>query len=137
MADFLEAFDKTNKHEGGFTKNPADNGNWTGGTVGVGELIGTMSGVSAPLLSMFLGRIATIEDMKSLRIETVGIIFRKFFWDKMRGDEIKTQFLANKLYDNCINFGVPGSISQWQRDVLNVPVTGKMDDVTLNKLNQQ
>ncbi len=136
MAEFLEAFYLTERHEGGYTKNPADNGNWTSGRVGVGELIGTMFGVSAPLLALFLGRIPTAEEMKSLSIETVKIIFKRFYWNKIKGDNIESQMLANKFYDNSINLGVPGAIILWQRDVLQVPITGIMDEVTLNKLNQ-
>lgn len=38
------------KSEGGYQCNRADPGNWTGGRVGVGELVGTKYGLSAPLM---------------------------------------------------------------------------------------
>lgn len=137
MANFLEAHEKTAKYEGGYTKNPADNGNWTGGKIGVGALIGTNYGISALVLAIFLGRTPTVDEMKSLSPEMVQKIYLKNYWDKMCGDKINSQLTANKLYDNCVNMGVTGAIAEWQRDVLFVPITRRMDEVTLNKINQQ
>jgi lysozyme family protein len=47
--DFNASFDRliSPKVEGGFTLNPKDSGNWTGGKIGVGELKGSNFGISA------------------------------------------------------------------------------------------
>ena len=46
-ADFKQAFDLLIGHEGGYTNNPNDPGNWTGGKVNSGTLRGTKYGISA------------------------------------------------------------------------------------------
>ena len=45
--NFDKAFDRLIGHEGGFTNDSRDAGNWTGGKVGVGKLVGTKFGLSA------------------------------------------------------------------------------------------
>jgi hypothetical protein len=47
MSDFDRIFDFVVGSEGGFTDNPADPGNWTGGKIGAGECRGTKFGISA------------------------------------------------------------------------------------------
>lgn len=44
---FTEILSRVVDHEGGFTENPKDPGNWTGGKVGQGELKGSKYGISA------------------------------------------------------------------------------------------
>lgn len=46
-ANFPRCLVQILKHEGGFTKNPKDPGNWTGGKVGKGKLVGTLKGIAA------------------------------------------------------------------------------------------
>ena len=38
---------ETLAHEGGYSSNPKDPGNWTGGKVGAGKLLGTQKGIAA------------------------------------------------------------------------------------------
>lgn len=135
MANFLIAFGKTIKTEGGYSNVREDRGNWTGGKIGSGVLVGTKYGISAPVLMAHLGRLPTVDEMKNLSRDTVQKIYKSNYWDIMRGDEIVTQFLADKIFDNCVNFGVAGGIKILQES-LTIKATGKMDDVTLNKLNQ-
>ncbi|WP_236513543.1 glycosyl hydrolase 108 family protein, partial [Escherichia coli] len=45
--NFDQAFKVTIGHEGSFTLNKNDAGNWTGGKVGVGQLKGTKYGIAA------------------------------------------------------------------------------------------
>jgi len=47
MSNFDGIFDFVVGSEGGFTDNPADPGNWTGGKIGAGECRGTRFGISA------------------------------------------------------------------------------------------
>jgi hypothetical protein len=48
MITFDKAFDRLINHEGGYSDDPRDLGNWTGGRVGVGELINTVRGQYLP-----------------------------------------------------------------------------------------
>jgi len=47
MSNFDRMFDLVACHEGGFTDNAADPGNWTGGAIGAGLCRGTKFGISA------------------------------------------------------------------------------------------
>jgi len=49
--NFDLAFDRVIGHEGGYTDDPRDRGNWTGGATGRGELKGTKYGSRRALVS--------------------------------------------------------------------------------------
>lgn len=134
MADFLTAHRRTARFEGGYQCMREDNGNWTGGVVGSGDLIGTKYGISAPLLGLYLGRRATATDMKTLQKETAEAIYRKNYWAPIKGDLIEDQAQADQLYDMGVNAGVKTAIILAQR-TLGLPETGVMDATTLHKIN--
>ncbi len=134
MANFTIAFERTGKTEGGYTDDPKDSGNWTGGERGVGDLIGTNAGISAPVLMKFMGRVPSVSDMKNLPDTIRKAIYRKNYWNVMRGDEINNQAQANNLYDMCVNSGCGRAIQLMQAE-LGVPETMQMDYTTINKLN--
>lgn len=134
MAQFLISYKKTSKIEGGYTDEHDDKGNWTGGAIGVGLLIGTNFGISAPVLAKFLGRTPSVSDMKNLSEEIVLAIYKQNYWDKMRGDEIINQDIADSIYDSCVNMGCPEAIKLAQK-AAKLKDTGKMDDITLNRIN--
>jgi lysozyme family protein len=104
--------------------------------VGVGVLIGTNFGVSAPLLKQFLGRNPTVTEMKNLSLDTVKNLFKKLYWDAIRGDEIINQEIANEFFDDAILSGQVSAIKKMQT-VLGLSVTGKMDKQTLDKINNK
>lgn len=134
MADFNLAYKKTARSEGGYTDNSSDNGNWTGGIVGSGYLIGTKYGISAPRLMEYLGRVPTVAEMKNLQPSTAKAIMKIDYWDVVRGDEIKDQASAEQIFDAAINSGPSQSVKLAQR-TLGLSETGHMDTATLNALN--
>lgn len=138
MANFNLAYAKTNHAEGGskISMVKEDRGNWTSGQVGVGILIGSKFGVSAPTLSHYFGHTATINDMANLTLDAAIIIAKKGYWDEMRGDEIINQEMAERIYDRGYNMGIKEAIKEAQT-VLGIATTGKMDTVTLNALNNK
>lgn len=136
MANFKTAYLNTKKWEGGYTDNPDDNGNWTGGKKGVGKLIGTNKGISAPLLKQFLKKEPTVLDMKNIADSTVEALYLKEFWVKIRGYEINNQELANTLYDTAVNMGVSRAVKLMQQ-TLELPETGIVDDKFINKINNK
>lgn len=136
MADFFKAHIKTASNEGGYTDNPDDNGNWTGGKKGIGQLIGTNYGISAPVLKGYLKREPTVADMKSISQDAVHAIYKRGYWNTMRGDEILNQQEAESIYDACVNMGCGQAIKLAQH-ALGIEATGKMDDTTLNALNNK
>jgi lysozyme family protein len=134
MADFKVAASRTNRFEGGYQCYPDDNGNWTGGKKGLGFLIGTNRGITAPELMQFIGRLPSVNDMKNLTHADALLIYKKKFWDKIKGDEINSQELANQIYDMSVNAGVSAGIKLAQR-IVGLPDNGKMNLELLNKLN--
>jgi lysozyme family protein len=61
--------------------------------------------------------------------------YKKKYWDKIRGDEIINQQVANRIYDTYVNAGSMG-ITLAQR-ALDIAESGHMDNATLNVLNNQ
>jgi lysozyme family protein len=61
--------------------------------------------------------------------------YKAKYWDVIRGDEINNQDVANSICDEEVNGGSEGIILAQKTEGL--PVTGKMDDKTLNALNNQ
>ena len=136
MATFEKAHARTSRNEGGYQCAPEDNGNWTGGVRRSGKLIGTKYGISAPVLKAYLKREPTVEDMKTLSKETSVKIYRRLWWDVMRGDEIEDEEMAFQLYDMGVNAGMGAGIKLFQEQK-GIPQTGKVDTLTLNVLNNK
>jgi lysozyme family protein len=139
MADFEKAYKRTGIFEGGYTDEEDDNGNWTGGKKGVGLLVGTKYGISAPVLMQYMGKLPTVQNMKNLSLVTVKDIYNKFYWKPIRGNEINNQDTANSIYDMAVNSGVGTAIKLAKR-AKKIPenqITSKMDDVFIKLLNQQ
>ncbi len=127
-ADFNSSQTKVAKAEGGYQNSYSDSGNWTGGKVGIGSQIGTNFGISAPTLSAYLGRTATIDDMKNLSYDTALKIYKSQYWNQINGDAIKDQSVADIIYDGAVNSGVSG-IKKVVKDSLNIPA------YDVNKIN--
>lgn len=106
MASFYSAHKEVSVSEGGYTINPEDNGNWTGGRRDRGELIGTNFGISAPVLKAYLGRTPTAKEMYDLSASDAKDIYRKNYWDAIQGDDLKNQSVALMIYDSAVNQGV-------------------------------
>lgn len=138
MASFEQAQSFVKQAEGGYGANPADNGNWTGGKVNSGQLIGTNHGISAPVLSTWLGRTATLDDMKNLSYSTALQIYKKNYWDALKLDLLNNQSTALLIYDGAVNQGV-GRMKGFIKDTLNtlnIPVSTTDASVLIPKINQ-
>lgn len=105
MADFEIAYKTIARNEGGYQCESDDNGNWTGGHKGVGHLVGTNWGITAPELAAYLKRTPTVADMKSLDKLTAKKIFKINYWDSIKGDEIPYQDIAVQMLDMAVNGG--------------------------------
>ena len=114
-------------HEGGFSNERADPGNWTGGRVGVGELRGTKFGISA-------GAYPTI-DIANLSLESAGAIYRQSYWDCVEGDRLPPP-LALLVFDAAVNNGV-GRAVRWLQQTLDVAIDGQLGPQTLAALERE
>jgi lysozyme family protein len=79
-ANLSRSLDHIFGSEGGFTKDSRDAGNWTGGRVGRGRLLGTKFGIAA---NSYPG-----VDIKSLTIEKATAIYKQDYAAKIRFDEL-------------------------------------------------
>jgi len=78
MMDFLNAVSYIIDHEGGFTDDPDDSGNWTSGKPGIGILKGTKYGISAASYPNL--------DIKNLTKEQARQIYYDDFWNPCQCD---------------------------------------------------
>lgn len=108
-------------HEGGFTKDRRDPGNWTGGKVGAGELKGTKKGIAAASYPHL--------DIKNLSDAKIAEIYEANYWRKICGDELPAGVDLSAM-DYGVNSGVSRSAKDLQR-VLGVTVDGRVGPVTI------
>jgi lysozyme family protein len=97
MSVFDQAFELVIGHEGGFTDNAADPGNWTSGRCGEGECRGTNWGISAAAYPRL--------DIRNLTIERAKAIYQTDYWLRIRGDELPAP-LGLLVFDTAVNMGV-------------------------------
>lgn len=117
-----------------------DSGNWTSGKVGIGENIGTNRSVAAYTLADWRGTTVTKEDMMNLSIVEAMSIYKAFFWNKIQGDNITSQALADILADMKSSAG-GNAIKEMQKTLNslgeNLPVDGSWGNASLEALNRQ
>lgn len=104
------------KHEGGFSDDPRDPGNWTGGV-----LKGTMKGISAKAYPKL--------DIKNLSDNQTAYIYRRDYWDRIKGDELPSG-VDYAVFDYAVNSGVRKASMELQR-VASVADDGKIGPITL------
>jgi lysozyme family protein len=108
--------------EGGFVNNPDD----PGGPTNLGVTQATLSG--------FLGRQATIADVKALTPEKVAPIYRLRFWDSLHGDELPVG-IDLAVFDFGVHSGPSRGAISLQR-VLKLGDDGKIGPVTIAAANK-
>lgn len=99
MADINKAMPYMLLNEGGYVNNPHDPGGPTN------------LGITIHVLSAWLGRAATIADVKALTVATVAPIYKHNYWDMLHLDSIVNQGCATAVFDMCVNFGPGGAKS--------------------------
>lgn len=126
MTDNFDKFiERVGIHEAGYTNNPKDKGNWTGGVIGVGELKGTKFGIAANTYGHL--------DIKNLTWEQAKEIYRKDFWEGPRINELQAP-LAFQVLDAAINHGRTRAIG-WMQSVVGATSDGRIGPLTLNRVN--
>jgi lysozyme family protein len=101
MADFKIAYGIVRYHEAGYQKLPQDKGNRNS----LGQLVGTNWGINAQVYETYLGRPPSENDMRSMPRTTAEKIFKRLYWDRIYGDTIPDQQLANIFLDGIVNHG--------------------------------
>lgn len=133
MADFESAFAKTMKAEGGYVNDPQDPG---------GE---TYKGIARKMNSKWDGWI-TIDMAKKERNfpssldsniplqDNIKTFYEVNYWDKIRGDEITDQHIADCIFDFAVNAG-PITSAKLAQTTVGAEPDGTIGPVTLQKIN--
>jgi lysozyme family protein len=114
MADFDTSFNKTMKDEGGYSNNLSDRG------------LETYCGISRRFYPAWPGwtRIDAIKyspdfhDIIKQDAALKGMVrdfYRKEFWNAIRGDGLKSQSIADELFDEAVNMGTFRAVLFLQR----------------------
>lgn len=145
MADFKTSFTKTMKAEGGYANAPTDKGketwrgisramnpNWEGWKI-VDRLRMTANFPNC------LWNDATLNTL-------VEQFYKSEYWDKVKGDYLTSQDVADELFDTAVNMGtgIAGKFAQEALNLLNrngkmyadIPEDGIVGNNTVSLLNQ-
>lgn len=126
MADFSPAFERMIQNEGGYrlVNIAADRGGQT------------YAGIARNFHPNWPGwRFVDNQQMENLELSAlVRDFYRVQFWEKISGEQIPNQVVAESIFDFCVNAGVSTGIKLAQIVVGAVP-DGRLGPVTLAKLN--
>jgi lysozyme family protein len=120
MTMFERAFAVVVGHEGVFSADPRDAGNWTAAGCS-GECRGTKYGISA-LAYPYL-------NIAALTIDQARDLYRRDFWDRLGADALPPR-LALVLFDTAVNSGVPTAV-RWLQTCVGCVCDGHLGPVTL------
>lgn len=123
---FLKSVDLTLAFEGGYQCDFSDSGNWTGGSVGKGLLVGTKFGISAAAYPTL--------DIQNLTEDDAVAIYFKDYWSAPRIGELPAQ-IAQVTFDASVNSG-PEMGVKWTQKALGVMADGVIGPITLSAANE-
>ena len=135
-ANFDKAFEVTMMNEGGerFTSFKYDN---DGGGTKYGVSLNQYRAIAAKNMKKYDNDTDGVITKNDLRLLTMGgakNIYKKYYWDKVGGDKIKSQLAAEVMYDYLVNGGF--SLKKVQR-LVGVQQKGNIDLATIKAINQQ
>lgn len=117
-ANYDKCLETILKHEGGYVNHPKDPG---------GE---TNLGVTKRVYEEHGGT----KDMKDLTVEDVAPIYKKSYWDKLKGDEIPAG-LDLCVFDFGVNAG-PGRAAKYLQSMIGTTPDGGIGPMTLKSLGE-
>lgn len=122
-----QAFEFVIGHEGGYTTDRRDRGNWTTGVIGRGELKGTKFGVSAMAYPHL--------DIKNLTLADAKEIYRTDYWNAVRADELPVG-VDYLVFDCAVNHG-PRKAIEWLQLAAGTTPDGIFGPATLAAVNRR
>lgn len=121
MAEFGKYASKLIAFEGGYVFHPLDKGGPTNG------------GVTLRTYQDVFGADKTIDDLKHMSYGEWCHIMKTGYWDKVKGDKIENQSLAELIADWCINSGL--SAIRKVQEVVGCKPDGIVGPITLSMIN--
>lgn len=120
-ANFQACLDITLGHEGGYSGERADPGNWTGGKVGLGRLAGTKFGISAAAYPTL--------NITALTPADAARIYAADYWRPVQGDALPAG-VDLATFDFGVNSGVSRAVKALQSSV-GAKVDGQLGPLTV------
>ena len=105
------------QHEGGFVNHPSDPGG------------ATNRGVTKKVWEEWVGKTVSIDDMKAPTVEDVKPLYKKNYWDRVRGDDLPAG-VDYVCFDVAVNSGVVRS-GKFLQSALGLPTDGIIGPATL------
>jgi lysozyme family protein len=125
ISNWQQAFEQMLASEGGFTDDERDKGN----KLPDGRKGSTMLGVTQFNWEQHVGHQVTHDDMRKLTAVDVEPLYKKKYWDAVRGDELPAG-LDYLMFDFAVNAGVGRSIKTLQ-SCLGVSADGGFGPITI------
>ena len=121
MANFKVYAPKLLQLEGGFVNHPDDNGGITN------------KGITLPTYRAYCGKDKTVKDLQNISYGTWCNIMKDLYWDKVNGDKIDNQSLAEIIADWAVNSGLTGI--RKAQEVIGCKPDGIVGPITLSMIN--
>lgn len=117
VENFEHCLRLTLAYEGGYVDHPADPGG------------ATNLGIPRRTLSRYRGRPVRKAEVRALSLQEAAAIYRKYYWDAVRGDEVPAGVDA-ALFDHAVNSGTGAAIRTLQK-ALRIEADGRFGPATL------
>jgi lysozyme family protein len=128
LSNWEKSFEMVIAHEGGFTNDQRDKGNHLpDGREGC-----TMWGCTQAVWEKYVGHEVTQDDMKALKKEDVKPIYKRDYWDAVRGDDLPNG-VDYAVFDFAINAG-PFAARKMIQKALRVNPDGVIGPATLQAI---
>ena len=128
LSNWDKSFDAVIAHEGGFTSDERDPGN----KLPDGRKGSTMLGCTQANWEAYVGHKVTWDDMKALTKEDVKPLYKKNYWDAVKGDDLPSG-VDYAAFDFAINAG-PGASKRMIQRALGVAADGAIGPMTMQAI---
>ncbi len=115
--NFQRALELVLKHEGGYVNHPSDPGGHTN------------KGVTLDNYRRYVKPGGTVADLKAISDEEVATVYRRFYWDAVKGDDLPAG-IDYAVFDFAVNSG-PSRAAKYLQRVLGVAQDGIIGPQTL------
>ena len=129
MADINKALDILLRAEGGYVNDPSDPGG------------ATYRGITLTVFQSYYGKAMTAQNLRSMTYDQTVHIYKAGYWNKVKGDDIRTQAVADIIFDFAVNSGVSTAVKKVQQVLIarghrTVKADGLFGPVTLKAVNE-
>jgi lysozyme family protein len=134
MADFTTAYELTVKAEGGYVNDPQDPGGETYKGVARSRNSKWSGWLNIDLLKSKSNFPRNLDDDQELQIQ-IKNLYETNYWDKIKGDDIEDQDIAESIFDFAVNAG-PITSAKLAQMTVNAKTDGHIGPNTLEKINK-